>query len=325
MKALLVTEFGGTDVLKFMDVEIPVIKPNEVLIKVDATSVNYADIKARSGQKGASKPPFIPGLDATGVIEEIGSAVTELKVGQRVIAFPHSGTYAEYVVASDLLTFEIPESLSVELAAGAPIVSFLSYTLLADLAKIEKGETVVVHSAAGGVGTTAIQFAKLLGAGKVIGTIGNMNKAPIAFEAGADHVFSYEEGNFAKKVNEITGGKGANIILDSVAGKVTKQSLDCLAPYGRMINFGNSSGEPGTFSTSDVHASCRSVLGFSLGTTRKKRPDLIGGIAKKVIPYLNEGKIQIKIGRQFSIEEAASAQQWIESRQSIGKVLLKVR
>jgi NADPH2:quinone reductase len=325
MKAVMVTEFGGAEVLKFMDVELPALKPNEVLIRVDATSVNYADIKARYGHKGAKNPPFIPGLDATGVIEQIGSDVSSLQVGARVITFPHSGTYAEYVVANELLTFEIPETMSIELAAGAPIVSFLSYTLLADLARMEKGEKVVVHSAAGGVGTTAVQFAKLLGAGKVIGTVGNINKASIAYEAGADHVFSYDDGDFAKEINELTDGKGANIILDSMAGKVTQQSLTCLAPYGRLINFGNSSGEPGTFSTSDVHASCRSVLGFSLGTTRKKRPDLIGDIAKKVIPYLNEGKVQIKIGKQFTLEEAANAQQWIESRQSIGKVLLKVR
>ncbi|WP_456275311.1 quinone oxidoreductase family protein [Bacillus sp. AK128] len=325
MKAVVVSEFGSSDVLKVADVEIPSIQPREILIKVDATSVNYADIKARNGQKGAGNPPFIPGLDATGVIEEVGSEVSELKVGQRVISFPHSGTYSEYVVASELLAFEIPDSISVELAAGAPIVSFLSYTLLADLAKIEKGDTVVVHSAAGGVGSTAVQFAKLLGAGKVIGTVGNMAKAEIAFEAGADHVFSYEEGSFSDEVNAITGGTGADIILDSMAGNVTAQSLECLAPYGRLINFGNSSGKAGVFNTSDVHASCRSVIGFSLGTTRKKRPELMSRIARKVIPYLSDGKINIKIGKLFSLDEASQAQLWIESRQSVGKVLLNVR
>ncbi|WP_246939457.1 quinone oxidoreductase family protein [Bacillus pinisoli] len=324
MKAVLVTEFGGAEVLKYTEVELPEVKSNEVLIKVDATSVNYADIKARFGQKGANTPPFIPGLDATGTIQQVGSNVKGLKVGQRVISFPHGGTYAEYVVASELLTYEIPESISLEVAAASPIVSFLSYTLLADLARMKKGETVVVHSAAGGVGSTAVQFAKLLGAGTVIGTVGNLAKANIALEAGADYVLSYEEGDFAKEINEITSGNGADIILDSVAGSVTGKSLECLTPYGRLINFGNSSGGVGQFTTSDVHASCRSVLGFSLGTTRKKRPQLIGAIAEKVIPLLADGRINIKIGKHFPLEEAAQAQSWIESRQSIGKVLLKV-
>lgn len=324
MKAVVVTEFGSVDVLRYVDVEVPTIKPNEVLIKVDATSVNYADIKARFGQKGAKNPPFIPGLDATGTVEKIGSEVKGVRVGQRVIAFPHGGTYAEYVVANEILTFEIPDIISTEVAAAAPIVSFLSYTLLADLARLNKGETVVVHSAAGGVGSTAIQFAKLLGAGTVIGTVGNFTKAEIAKEAGADFVLSYDEGDFSEKVNEITNGKGADIILDSVAGSITGQSLKCLAPYGRLVNFGNSSGQAGTFNTSDVHSSCRSVLGFSLGTTRKKRPELLGPIAEKVIPLLAEGKIDIKIGKQYVLKDAAQAQNWIESRQSIGKVLLKV-
>jgi NADPH2:quinone reductase len=136
VKAVLVTEFGGHEVLKYTEVEIPsIIKPTEILIRVDATSVNFADIKARYGQKGASKPPFIPGLDATGVVEKVGSEVEILKVGQRVIAFPHNGTYAEYVIADEKLTFEIPDTMSVEVAASAPIVSFLSYKLLADLAE----------------------------------------------------------------------------------------------------------------------------------------------------------------------------------------------
>jgi NADPH2:quinone reductase len=325
MKAILVSDFGGPDMLKYTEMEIPTIKPTEVLIRVEATSVNFADIKARYGQKGASNPPFIPGLDATGVVDQIGSEVENIKVGQRVIAFPHNGSYAEYIIADEKLTFVIPDTMSVELAAASPIVSFLSYKLLADIARLEQGETVLIHSAAGGVGTTAVQLAKLLGAGKVIGTVGNERKAPIAFEAGADHVLCYEKGDFAKEVNELTEGQGVHLILDSIAGNVTEQSLNCLAPYGRLINFGNSSGGIGRFQTADLHASCRSVLGFSLGTTRKKRPDLIRDTAKKVLPYLIDGRLKIKIGQQFSLEQAAEAQQWVESRQSIGKVLLRVK
>jgi NADPH:quinone reductase len=143
-----------------------------------------------------------------------------------------------------------------------PIVSFLSYKLLADIAILEQGETVLIHAAAGGVGTTAIQLAKILGAGLVIGTVGSERKIADALEAGADHVLYYEHDNFAEKVNQLTKGEGVNIILNSISRKVTEQSLHCLAPYGRLVHFGNSSGNIGHFNTLDVHSSCRSILGF---------------------------------------------------------------
>ncbi len=324
MKAVIVTAFGGPEYLKYTDVDMPVIKPNQVLIRVEKTSVNFADIKSRYGKKGAGQLPFIPGLDAAGIIEKVGSEVQNLWVGQRVIAFPAGGSYAEYVVADETLTFPLPDSIDFDTAAACPIVSFTSYKLLADVARLEQGETVLIHAAAGGVGTTAIQLAKRLGAGLVIGTVGNESKAAIAREAGADHVICYEQEDFAQKVNELTNGKGADVILDSVSGWVSEKSLLCLAPYGRLVHFGNAGGETGRFTTQDLHASCRSVLGFSLGTTRKLRPHLLRDTANQVFRYLAEGSLQIKIGRRFPLKEAAKAHEWVESRQSTGKVLLEV-
>ncbi|WP_025844765.1 quinone oxidoreductase family protein [Paenibacillus ehimensis] len=324
MKAIQVTQFGGPEHMSYTDVDMPVIGPNQVLIRVETTSVNFADIKSRYGKKGGTLP-FIPGLDAAGTIEQVGSEVRRLQVGQRVIAFPHHGSYAEYIAADENLTFAIPDSLSFDTAAACPIVSFLSYKLLADIARLEPGETVLIHAAAGGVGTTAIQLAKLLGAGKVIGTVGSESKAGIALEAGADHVLSYAQGDFAAKVNDLTNGEGVNVVLDSIAGTVTEQSLLCLAPYGRLVHFGNSGGPAGNIKTSDLHASCRSVLGFSLGTTRSKRPHLLRGVAERVLPYLADGRLTIKIGARFPLAEAAKAHEWVESRQSTGKVLLDVR
>lgn len=325
MKAVLVTELGGPEVMKYTDVEIPSIASNQVLIRVEKTSVNFADIKSRYGKKGASKLPFIPGLDAAGVIESVGTDVHHLKAGQRVIAFPSDGSYAEYIVANDNLTFVLPDAIDFETAAACPIVSFTSYKLLADVARLEPGETVLIHAAAGGIGTTAIQLAKILGASQVIGTVGSESKAAIALEAGADHVICYEKENFSQKVNELTNGQGVDVILDSIAGRVTEQNMECLAPYGRLVNFGNSSGEIGHIRTVDLHSSCRSVLGFSLGTARNKRPHLLGAIADQVLSYLVDGSLQIKLGRQFSLEDAAQAHEWVESRQSTGKVLLHVR
>ncbi|MED1801011.1 quinone oxidoreductase family protein [Brevibacillus porteri] len=325
MKAILVTELGGPETMKYTEVEMPTMSPTQVLIRVEMTSVNFADIKSRYGKKGAAKLPFIPGLDATGVIEQVGAEVQSLKVGQRVIAFPANGSYAEYIVADESLTFALPDHIRTETAAACPVVSFTSYQLLAKVARIAKGETVLIHAAAGGIGTTAIQLAKLLGAGRVIGTVGNEAKAELALSAGADHVICNDREDFVEKVRELTDGAGADVILDSISGTVSERSLECLAWYGRLVHFGNASGEIGQIKTIDLHASCRSVLGFSFGTTRKLRPNLLQDTAKQVLEYLANGQLDIKIGKHFALEDAASAHAWVESRASTGKVLLDVR
>ncbi|WP_123043357.1 quinone oxidoreductase family protein [Cohnella candidum] len=324
MNAILVTAFGGPETMKYAQVEIPEVQPSQLLIRVERASVNFADIKARYGKKGAALP-FIPGLDAAGVIERVGSEVQGFKPGQRVIAFPKGGSYAEYVVADEALTFAIPDSVDFDTAAACPTVSILSYKLLAEIARLEAGETVLVHAAAGGVGTTAIQLAKLLGAGLVIGTVGSGKKVSAALEAGADHVIDYETEDFSWRVTELTGGAGADVILDSVSGRVAECSLNCLAEYGRLVHFGNSSGESGAFRTADLHASCRSVLGYSLGTTRSKRPHTLREAADRVLQYLGEGRLKMKIGERFPLRDAGKAHEWIESRLSTGKVLLDVR
>lgn len=324
MKAIIVTDFGSTEVMKYQDVALPVMNANQVLICVKATSVNYADIKARYGNYRATSLPFIPGIDAAGIVEAVGSDVMELKVGQRVIAFPKNGSYSEYIVADENLTFVIPDNLDFTTAAACPIVSFTSHKLLKDVARLVEGETVLIHAAAGGVGTTAIQIAKILGASLVIGTVGNRSKFEVALEAGADHVFSYEEDDFVKQVNQLTNGKGVDVILDSVSGPISEASLNCLAMYGRLITFGNSSDKIAKFKTNQLHASCRSIMGFSLGTTRNNRPELLQSTAKEVLAFLADNRLKIHIGKTFPLREAAQAQHLVESRQSTGKVLLKV-
>lgn len=324
MKAIALTQYGNPDVLRYIEMDIPKIKRDQVLIKVEKASVNFADVKARIGQGGTGRFPFIPGLDASGVVVEIGSEITNFKIGDRVAAFPSEGSYGEYAAADEKLTFPVPDEVELDIAAGSLTVSFLSYKLLADISRIQNGETVLVHSAAGGVGTTAIQMAKILGAGLVIGTVGSETKVPAAEEAGSDHVIVYEKNDFAEKVVEITGGQGADIILDSLAGDVTQKSFRCLADYGRLIQFGNSSGKPGIINTNDLHKSCRSALGYSLGTTRKKRPESLSETAQKVMQFLKEKKLHIRIGHRFPLEEAAEAHKLIESRLSTGKILLDI-
>ncbi|GMA60175.1 hypothetical protein GCM10025859_06150 [Alicyclobacillus fastidiosus] len=164
----------------------------------------------------------------------------------------------------------------------------------------------------------------MFGAGCVIGTAGSEAKVATALDAGADQVICYENADFVEKVMEVTDGRGADVILDSISGRVSEQSLECLAKYGRLVHFGNASGEVGHFRTVDLHSSCRSVLGFSLGTTRKERPQLLQHAADVVLKYLADGRLNIKIGKRYPLEQAMDAHHWVESRQSVGKVLLTV-
>ncbi len=325
MKAIVVTSFGGPEVMKYTDVDVPAISENQVLIRVVATSVNFADIKSRYGKKGNKALPFIPGIDVAGIVERVGSHVKNIYPGQRVIAFPQNGSYAEYVVANENLTFALPHEVDFQTAAACPIVSFTSYNLLANVARLQQGESVLIHAAAGGIGTTAIQIAKLLGAGTVIGTVGSEVKRKIALNAGADYVICHQNEDFVEKVNELTNGEGVDVILDSISGTVSEKSLKCLAYYGRLVHFGNASGEIGNFQTKDLHASCRSILGFSFGTTRKKRPELLQETANEIFRYLGDGSLKMKATKPFPLQDAGKAHEWVESRKSTGKVILTVQ
>lgn len=326
MRAVVVSEYGGPEQLTVIESGIPIISDDQVLIRVEATSVNYADIKARKGAYHlGNKPPFIPGIDAAGVVEAVGAKVTHVKIGQRVIAFPATGSYAEYAAISGSLVYPLPDEIDFLTGAAIPIVSFTAYKLLVDVACIQPRETVLIHAAAGGVGTMAVQLAKLLGAGCVIGTVGSAHKTQTVLNAGADCVINSSKDNFADIVNELTDGKGVDIVLDGVGGAITEQSLGCLAKFGRLVSFGDASGSSGPISARDLIASCRSVIGFSLGTIRREKPQLLAHTADRVIELVRKGQLTTVIGRTFALEEASAAHSWIESRQSIGKALLKVR
>lgn len=321
MKAVIQNEFGDADVLMYTEVEIPKIREKEVLIKTEYTSVNYADIKKRMGNKGKGNFPFTLGLDVAGTIEEVADD-SLFSVGDRVIAFPKEGSYAEYVVANEQLVFKIPNSLSFKQAATAPTVSILAYILIHEIAQVKKTDTIVIHSAAGGVGSMLVQLAKIAGVNKIIGTVGNLDKERYVKSLGADVVCTYEA--FVKEVLKLTSNLGANVIFDSVAGEVTSKSLECLALYGTLVQFGNSSGKPGSFTTSDVHSSCRNIKGFSLGTTRKHDPARLADVAEKVLELFDSKKITLPIAQVFDLEEAAQAHKLIESRNYEGKILIKM-
>ena len=321
MKAVIQNEFGDTNVLTYTETEIPKVGENEVLLKVAYTSVNYADIKQRLGNKGKGQFPLMLGLDVAGTIEEV-SPNSSFSKGTRVIAFPKGGSYAEYVVANEQLVFRIPDSLSFEQAAALPTVSILSYILLHEIGQVKKSDTIVIHSAAGGVGSMLVQLAKLAGVQHVVGTVGNLDKEGYVKQLGADTVCTYD--TFAEEVLKQTNALGANVIFDSVAGEITSRSLYCLALYGTLFQSGNSSGKAGNFKTSDVHSSCRNIKGFSLGTTRKHHPERLALVAEKVLELFDTNKVSLPIAHIFNLNEASQAHKLIESRSYEGKVLIEI-
>lgn len=322
MKAIIMNEFGSADVLQYVECPIPSISSGEVLIRTTYTSVNFADIKNRTGNKAEANFPMILGLDVAGVVEEVFDENSMFKKGDLVIAFPKNGAYAEYVVAKEQLVFRIPNDVPVEKAAAAPTVLFLSYLLTHQIAPIQENEDVLIHAASGGVGTMLIQMAKNLGARKIIGTVSNIEKASIVYELGAHHVVTYE--NFSKQVNDYTDGHGVNIIFDSIAGNITEESLSCLASYGTLVQFGNSGGKAGQIMTSDLHSSCRNIKGFSLGTTRKLKPELLQQVAQNIFTLLKNKSFQVPVAKVFALEDMQEAHRLMESRQHQGKILIKI-
>lgn len=326
MKAIIAETTGPPEVLKLQEATKPVPKDHEVLIKVEAISVNFADIKARLGQYHgvANNEPFTPGLDCAGIIKEVGEAVEGFSEGDRVRAFPSGGSYAEYVLASSSLVYKIPDELSFEEAAASLTVGITAYNVLHKIAGLQQGESVLIHAAAGGIGTVAIQLAKIAGASRIYGTVGSEEKMGLIKQMGADEAINYREEDFALKLAERTGGKGVDVILDTIAGETFDKSLEVLAPFGRIVSFGHANDDsvPGTAKTDQLHSSCRAVLGYSTGTYRKHRPESLEEAEAEISKLLLTRELSVSITKRYPLEEAAKAHAHMESRRSTGKLVL---
>ncbi len=295
----------------------PEPKGFEVRVNVVMSSLNFADLKVVS----ASKPGQL-GIDLVGVVDQVGEHVTKVRVGDRVIAFPKTSGHAEYAIANEQLVYRIPATLSWEQAAASPIVVFLSYFLTKEIVPLSHEDSIIVHAASGGVGTTLIQLAKRTGLKTIIGTVGSLDKAEAAYRAGASHVCTYQ--SFKNDTWAITEGKGVSVIFDSIAGHVTEDSLHVLAHFGTLIQFGNASGQKSYVSNEDLHKSCRSIKGFSFGTMRAFKPDRVEKAASKVLDLLAEGTVKTEIDRVFSLTEAKNAYRYFQTRKHQGKILLKM-
>ncbi|MEC1177809.1 zinc-binding dehydrogenase [Metasolibacillus meyeri] len=322
MKKIIINEFGEPAVLQYVEVDKPTIGDSEVLIQVKNFSINYADIKNRKGGKAKANFPMSLGLDLAGVVVEVGQSVTHIEVGDRVAAFAKDGAYAEYAVANGKLVFKLPEEVSFEQGAASLTVTFLSYILTNKLVDISKNAFVIVHAASGGVGTTLLQLLKIKGVENIIAVTSSESKFALLKGYGAKYTFTYDD--FSQGALDVTNGEGVDIVFDSVAGDVTKQSLVCLKEYGTLLQFGNSSGEVATFTNLDVHASCRNIMGFSLGTTRKLRPEYIQSLSKEVFALIQQQQIKTHIEHVFDFDSIIEAHELMESRMHSGKILVAV-
>ncbi|HCI82926.1 MAG TPA: alcohol dehydrogenase [Ktedonobacter sp.] len=321
MKAIRINETGGPEVMRLEEVDKPVPQAGEVLIKVAAAGINYADLAQRQGAYlTRTRTPMTMGFEVAGTIEALGAGVLAPAIGTRVAAFGNGG-YAEYTTAPATNVIPIPDSLDFAQAAAFPVQGITAYQLLHESARLQHGESVLIHAAAGGVGTLAVQLAKLMGAGTVIGTASNQQKLDLARKLGADVTINYGESDWYEQVKKATDGRGADVILEMVGGTIASQSLQCLAPFGRMVIFGAASGDIAQFSGTQLMYKNQAIIGYWL-TAWMSRPDRIAAATQDLMRYLANGNLQIVVGQTFPLAQAVEAHRAIAERKTTGKVVL---
>lgn len=322
MKAIRIHRFGDESALQYEDVPVPELAPRDVLIHVEAASVNRADLGRRTGSyaAGSTPLPYTPGSDVAGVIQAIGVNVSERKVGDRVTVLLNGGGYAEQVVTHVAGTTPIPDSLSSADACTIPVVFLTAWFGLLQEAGLKAGEDVLIQSGASGVGTAAIQIAKHVGA-RVFATAGSDEKVRKMRELGADVAINYTAQDFAQEVMATTRGKGVEVVLESVGGDVYAKSLGVLARGGRLCSVGNSSGAPQQEpDPALVRERGLTITRFGLpseipgGGTRRELP--------KIIELFREGKLRAVVDRTFPLAQAEAAHRFLAERRNFGKVVL---
>lgn len=322
MNVVRVPEFGDSDVLEVTDRETPDPGPGEVRIAVEAAGINFADVMQRRGHyPGGPEPTYVPGMEAAGTIDAVGDGV-EREVGQRVVAMTGRGGYADYAIADADSLFEVPESLSFEEAAGFPVQFLTAHSVLHEWGGLREGERVLVHAAAGGVGTAAVQLASAASA-EVFGTASTDEKLELAERLGCDHPINYEETDFREVVDDETDGEGVDLVLDGVGGDTFSRSLDVLSHFGRVVAYGAASGEPGRVETTRLLFENVSVIGFHLGQALARDPQRVLQAVPELREMLASGNLEIVVGETFPLEDADEAHAAIENRETVGKVVLK--
>jgi NADPH2:quinone reductase len=318
MKAIRVHELGGSDKLSLDEIEKPSPKAGEVLIKIEAAGINFADIMLRQG-KYFFRPelPFTPGFEAAGTIAEIGEGVMDWKIGQKVLAMNRGGGYAEYMIADAKTLVPIPENLSAGEATALLVQGLTAIGLLADL---KSGQTILIHAAAGGVGTLLVQLAKLKGA-RVLGTASSAEKLEKVSNLGADVGINYTESDWTQQVLDATDGRGADLIIEMVGGEIGRRNFECLATKGTMIIYGAASGENFNVSALALLGKMQTVKGYNLNLESREN---MARFTAELMQHIAAKQLEIPL-TEFPLEAAAQAHQAIENRQTTGKVVLTIK
>ncbi|CAM3130003.1 zinc-binding dehydrogenase [Paenibacillus lupini] len=329
MRAMIIPQFGDAEVLTLTNVEVPLPGPFEVTIDVAYAGVNYAEVLFRKGVVEDLPLPFVPGIEVSGTIREVGEQVKGLHVGQQVAALSivGGGGYAEVVKVPSDLVFPLAEAgnqaINMISAAAFPSNVTTAYMIISNVSRMIQGETVLVHAAAGGVGSAIGQVAKSLGAGLVIGTVGSEEKIAYAKSLGYDAVFL--RGEFEDQVKKLTDGQGVDIVVDPVGGSMRESSLQLLKPLGRLIAMGNASdAEDVKQSLNELWFSSKAVLGFNLQLLSMVAPQLVADSARKALALVARGEVKVDVTDLLPLHNAWEAHKQIEERRSTGKIVLKV-
>ncbi len=322
MKQVQVAQTGGPEQLQIVDAPTPVPGPQEALVKVHASGVNFIDIYFRTGLYEAPLPVVL-GNEAAGVVEAIGSEVTNCRVGDRVAYAMQRGSYAEYAVAPAWQLVAIPAGLSFQQAAAAMLQGMTAHYLTHSSFPLDKSHTALIHAAAGGAGRLAVQMAKMRGA-RVFGTVSTEAKAALARSAGCDEVIRYTEQDFEAEVKRLTGGRGVDVIYDSVGQSTFLKGLNCIRPRGMMVLFGQSSGPVAPFNPGILNGKGSLFLTRpSLAHHCLTREELLWR-SGDVLGWIEQGKLDLRIDRVYPLASAAQAHRDLEGRQTAGKLILEV-
>lgn len=321
MKAVRFHQTGGPEVLQYEDAPEPASGSGEVLIRVRAVGVNFADHLMRIGAYPGGDSPVIPGLEAAGVVETVSDGVAGLRPGQAVIAWARR-TYAQWAVAPEWAVRPAPTGLSFEEAAAIPVAFGTAWHALVSLAQLKAGERVLVHAAGSGVGSAALLVAKQLDAW-VIATAGQDWKLERAKELGADAVINYSSQEVAAEVQRATDGRGVDVALEGVGRTTFPASVSSLAPEGRMVIYGSPSGARVELDTRIAIGRNLTFYGMSI-TTSPAFPDTVETFAREALPWFSEGRLTPIVDRVYSLEEAGEAHQRMMDRAQFGKLVLRV-
>lgn len=320
MKSVVVTAFGGPEVIEVRDVPVPEPTEGQVLIKVHAAGVNYADIMQRDGlYPGGPKPPYGAGFEVAGVVEKAGAQVKQWKAGDEVMSFCAAG-YSDYVVAEPWQVMPKPSQLSFQQAAAIPCQYLTAYHALVTLGGLTAQQTVLIQAAAGGLGTQLVQVARNVGA-TVIGTASTAEKCALVESLGCHHPINYTEQDFVAEVKRLTDGKGCDLIIETVGGEVFDKSLKCLKTRGMLVTLGVASKQPPTVEAVKLLANNWTVAGFHLMAYTADAPAMANAI-RDLHTWLMDDKLTVVVGHEFPLVQAAEVHQFISDRKSSGKVVL---